>query len=333
MEQTTRWPSWWCTCMQLMWGNKHVLLIWVVHLDSLLATFSNEHFNTVCSLARNYPVTLNIQREWSNKGVAIALECCRALSVWGMNSSSRLALNPPTKWKLGKMMKHDLGIKKIHHWICPTYAARIVLQLEAQLIDEPVLQVLSDADTVYSVISCILIKVFIHWEILCSTKPTQPVCKHDELMPLIEVTASSMSASYNGPQGQPCFKNKQIFRRMRSKSINCAIIKTHRRAKAQTVKECLQIQSRCKYQNTCRRGTQIWQWKCAERKETLKTEKHTRGKNTCKKKNERQNSKMRCCVKCAPGSQGWVMVWKSSASLTSKKHRHAQMSQESNKVQ
>lgn len=60
--------------------------------------------------------------------------------------------------------------------------------------------------------------------------------QNDELMPLTEVTDSSMSASYNSPiHNTPYFKSDQTF--MHSKSINCALIKTHTRAKAQTVKE------------------------------------------------------------------------------------------------
>lgn len=97
-------------------------------------------------------------------------------------------------------------------------------------------------------------------------------------MPLIEVTASSMSAFYNGPQGQPCFKNKQIFRRMRSTSINCAVIKTHTRAdtstKVPTNPEPLQISKHVQKGKEDMMMEMCWKKRDLKDRKTYKRKKH-----------------------------------------------------------
>ena len=110
-----------------------------------------------------------------------------------------------------------------------------------------------------------------------------------ELIPLIEVTASSMSASYNSLQGQPYFKSKQTF--MCSKSINCAVIRTHTRAKAQTVKEMPPNPEMLQISKHTQKGSADATMEISLQRRDIKDGKTYKKKNTWKEKNQSNQSK------------------------------------------
>lgn len=118
-------------------------------------------------------------------------------------------------------------------------------------------------------------------------------------MPLIEVTASSMSAYYNGT-----FKNshalwtKNRCRQKRSKPINSAIIKALSRAKTQTLRGVCQYRDTAHIKSDTQGDTDVtveMDWKQSDIKDR---------KTQAKRKN---------LVKWVPDCHGRVTVWNSSS--------------------